>query len=230
MTQAIVEPDGDKCVIYCRISADPEGREVGVVRQESDCRDLAQRLGMTVRTVYVDNDIGASNLTKKARPDYAAMLADVRAGTVKHVVSYSNSRLTRRPSEWIELIDLANRGVLQIRTVVSGTYDLTTADGRAVAITVAAWDAAEAERIGEFLKAAHKHMARQGEPFTGGRRPFGWLEDRKSLDPAEANLIREGYMKVIAGLPINALAKEWNEAGVRTRGTANGPTRTCGRC
>lgn len=210
-----MEYDGE-CVIYRRISSDPEGTEIGVVRQEADCRELAARHKLRVVKVYEDNDRGASNLSKKPRPGYADMLEEVRNGNIKNVLSYSNSRLTRRPAEWIELINLANSGKLQIRTVVSGSHDLTTADGRAVAITVAAWDAAEAERIGERLKAAHKHMARSGEPFTGGRRPFGWKEDRKSLEPREAQLIREGYQKVLAGLPINTLAKEWNQAGVRT--------------
>ncbi|MBB3041380.1 recombinase family protein [Nocardioides soli] len=208
--------DRGRAVIYTRISRDEEGNRVGVERQEADCRDLAKRLGLDVAHVYTDNDIGASSLSKKARPAYAAMLAAVRAGEVSTVLSYSNSRLTRRPAEWIDLITLANKGKLQIRTVVSGTYDLGTADGRAVAITVAAWDGAEAERIGERLEAAHRHLALRGEPFTGGRRAFGWKEDRRTIEPQEAELIREAVERVKAGWGVNTIARDWNERGIRT--------------
>src|SRR5690606_12964714 len=127
--------------------------------------------------VAIDNDISASNLSKKARPAYAGMLMDVRAGVADTVIAYSNSRLTRRPAEWLELIQLANEGKLQIRTVVSGSHDLSTADGRAVAITIAAWDAAEAERTSERLKASHRHRALNGKVWKGGNRAFGWSED-----------------------------------------------------
>ena len=117
--------------IYCRISHDKEGEALGVARQEEDCRALCERRGWTDVEVYVDNDRGASSRSRKARPEYARMLADVRAGRVGAVVAYSNSRLTRRPAEWLELIRMAESGLV-IDTVASGQHDLTTADGRGV--------------------------------------------------------------------------------------------------
>ena len=83
-----------RAVIYCRISNDPEGRELGVKRQEVDCRALADRLGLTVIRVYVENDVSASTLSSKPRPQYAAMLAAIDAGEADVILAYSNSRLT----------------------------------------------------------------------------------------------------------------------------------------
>ncbi len=144
------------------------------------------------------------------------MLADVRSGAIDTIISYSNSRLTRRPAEWIELIALAESGALQIETEASGKYDLTTAEGRALAITVAAWDAAEADRISERQKAAFLHNALAGKPKRQRQRAFGWEEDGITVRESEASLIREAVEELKAGASIATIQHGWNRAGVRT--------------
>src|SRR6476469_4142823 len=97
---------GEPAAVYVRISDDVEGRALGVARQTDDGSALAASLGCSVVKVYSDNDISASTLSKKTRPEYEALLTDVRAGRVRVVIAYSNSRLTRRPRELEDLIDL----------------------------------------------------------------------------------------------------------------------------
>ncbi|GAA0985538.1 Resolvase YneB [Nocardioides aquaticus] len=205
-----------RAAIYCRISRDAEQDGLGVARQEEDCRAIVEREGWSlVEPPFVDNDISASSLSKKPRPQYEAMLDAVRAGQVDVIVAYSNSRLTRRPAQWIELIVLANQGKMQIQTVASGSHDLTTADGRAVAITVAAWDAAEAERTGERLQRKFLEKAQAGS-VNQGTRPFGWAEDKRRLHPKEGRLLRAAVEDVIDGVPLREVARRWNAAGVTT--------------
>src|SRR4051812_10863947 len=125
---------GTRAAIYCRISRDPEGLRIGVDRQEEDCRTLAKREGLVVvGEPFIDNDISASTLSRKARPRYAALLEAASERRVDVVLAYSNSRLTRRPLELEDLIQLHERHGTQIITVVSGKDDLSTADGRMVA-------------------------------------------------------------------------------------------------
>jgi DNA invertase Pin-like site-specific DNA recombinase len=206
--------------VYCRISRDAEGEGLGVARQEADCRALAERFGLKDVEVYTDNDLSASSLSKKPRPQYNAMLKAVRAGEISVIVAYSNSRLTRRPAQWIELIGLANEGKMEIKTVVSGSYDLTTADGRAVAITVAAWDAAEAERTAERLRRKFLEKAQNGDVGQGAR-PFGWGEDKKTLHPKESRLLRKAVQDIMDGVSTREIARRWNASGVTTtRGKA----------
>src|SRR4051794_17902107 len=95
--------------IYCRISDDPEGRELGVERQEKDARLLAARVGLEVAEVFVDNDVSASTRSHKRRPRFEEMMHRAEAGEFGHLVAYSNSRLTRRPMEWERLINLHER-------------------------------------------------------------------------------------------------------------------------
>lgn len=203
--------------IYTRISRDATGEEAGVERQEKLCRELAGRMGIEEVVVYSDNDVGASSRTgNKPRPSYTAMLDAVRAGVISRIIAYSNSRLTRRPAEWMEPIALAESGALQIATVASGRYDLTTADGRAIAITVAAWDSAEAERISERQTVTFRDNALQGKVKRQRQRPFGWEDDAVTLREEEASLIREAVKKLKQGASVASIRDEWEAAGVRT--------------
>src|SRR6266567_6923275 len=119
-----------RAAIYTRISSDPEGREVGVERQAQDTRDLALRMGWEVVKVYTDNDVSA---TRGRRPAWEQLLKDLDAGKADAVVAYSSSRMYRRPADLQRLIDLTKTRAVEIATVVSGTIDLTTADGRMIA-------------------------------------------------------------------------------------------------
>lgn len=210
-----------RAAIYCRISRDPEGLRVGVDRQEEDARALALREGFAVvGDAYIDNDISASTLSRKRRPQYEAVLKAARSGEVDVIVSYSNSRLTRRPMELEDLITLHDRHGTRIVTAVSGEDDLSTADGRMVARIKASVDAAEAERTGERLRRAFLQKARTGAP-NQGTRPFGWQADKITLDPKESELIRKAASAVSDGVGLNAVCREWNAAGVTTtRGNA----------
>lgn len=209
--------------IYCRISQDSEGLALGVARQEEDCRALAEREGLTVTEVFTDNDRGASTRSRKRRPRYAEMMERAHRGEFGAIIAYSNSRLTRRPMEWDELITLAEHQAVRVLTIASGRVDLSTADGRAVARTIAAWDAAEAERTAERVARKHLENARNGKP-VGGTRPFGWEDDKRTVREHEAALIRRAATDVIDGVPIRAIVREWNEAGVKSsRGAAWSP-------
>jgi len=215
-----------RAAIYTRISRDPEGKEAGVERQEIDCRALADRLGLAVVEVFQDNDISASTKSTKRRPRYEAMLDAATRGEVDVILAYSNSRLTRRPAEWITLINLAQSHGVQIKTVVSGSHDLSTADGRAVALTIATWDAAEAERVSERISRANRGRAEKGKPICPYR-SFGYLpktvkdgqlvhEANTKIDPAEAKLLRAAKDHLLAGGVVSDIAKDWNKSGVTT--------------
>jgi site-specific DNA recombinase len=205
-----------RAAIYCRISRDAEQEGLGVKRQEDDCRALVEREGWAlVEPPYVDNDISASTLSKKTRPAYDAMLAAARRGEVDVIVAYSNSRLTRRLMELQGLIDLHDKHGVRIATVVSGSDDLSTADGRMTANIKASVDQAEAERTAERLRRAFLAKAQTGA-VNQGTRPFGWADDKSALHPKESRLVRKAVEDVIDGVPLREIARRWNKAGVTT--------------
>lgn len=202
-----------EAAIYCRISADAEGRELGVDRQEADCRALAERLGMVVREVVVDNDLSASTNSSKTRPQYDDLLAQVRRGRFAAILAYSNSRLTRRPREFEDLLELHRQTGVRLVTVVSGEDNLATADGRMVARFKAVADAAEAERTSERVKRAKSQTAEAGR-YRGGPRPYGFNKDGVSHRKREAEVIREATAAVLAGRSLRGIAQDLNERSI----------------
>ena len=206
--------NADTAAIYARISRDREGTEVGVENQITACRELAATAGKDVVRTYIDNDRGASTRSRKPRPDYVEMLAAAKRGEFNTIIAYSNSRLTRRPREFEDLIALAESHGIRFMTKVSGNDDLSTADGRMVARIKAASDAAEAERTGERVSFAHEAKRQRGQD-TGGPRPFGFEVDRVTIRETEAALIRQGVQMILDGSTMYAVAKAWDASGIR---------------
>jgi DNA invertase Pin-like site-specific DNA recombinase len=212
-----------RCVIYCRISEDREGEEKGVNRQEEDGRELAATHGWEVVRVFVDNDLSASTRSKKKRPDYDAMVAYVTAGLADVIVSYSNGRLTRRPLELEDLIQLHEKTGVQIHTVKSGNDDLSTADGRMVARIKAAVDAAEVERTAERVGRAARQRREEGR-LHGGARTFGYVHPTPEngykychvIDEVAANAIREGMKVLLLTGKVTEVRNLWIRMGVPT--------------
>lgn len=200
-------------IIYARISDDREGRARGVERQVADGYELADRYKVRVVALCIDNDISASARSKKKRHDFERMIKLVSDGTARVVLSYSMSRLTRRPMEFERLIELHKATGVEFRTARSGDLNLSDADGRLAARIVADADAAEAERISERVARKHLELANEGVA-VGGIRPFGYKKDKVTIEPAEAALIRRAAEDVISGIPVRTILAKWNESGV----------------
>lgn len=208
----------ERGAIYSRISDDREGLEHGVNQQEEDSHKRAKRdrVPIAAHHVYRENDRGASRHSKKKRPKYAAMLKAIEAGEITVIYAYSNGRLTRRPLELEDLIQLHEKTGVQFRTIVSGDDNLATADGRMVARIKAAVDAAEVDRISERVRRHSKARAEEGRGH-GGQRPYGWqAEDRRKLDRAEHKVIKDAVKRVFQGDSLRSIAVDFNRRGIPT--------------
>lgn len=209
-----------RAAIYTRISDDKEGRELGVGRQEEDCHALATAEGLTVVEVYTDNDISASRSSRKPRPEWGRMLADAEAGRFGVILAATTSRLTRRPREREDIIELAEDFGTKIVTVGSGRPDLTTADGQASFRFGGTVDTSEADRTAERARRKQLQLAESGR--HNGPRPFGWnivgtkADQRLIINPAEAAVLRECVRRVLAGEGIWRIVNDLNRRGVTT--------------
>ncbi len=209
-----------RAAIYTRISDDNEGRALGVARQEEDCRKLAEREGYTVVGVYSDNDISASTRSRKPRPDYDRMLDDAEAGRFEVILTYSTSRLTRRPREIEDMLDLHESHGTQLVTVASGRPDLSTADGRMNTRFMGNVDTGEAERTAERARRKQRELAESGR--HNGPRPYGWdifgTKDKQKLviNKDEAKIVQDCVRRVLQGDGIWAICLDLNARGART--------------
>lgn len=199
--------------IYLRISADTQGQGLGVERQEQDCRRLCEQHGWNVAEVYSDNDRSA--YSRKPRPAYSDMLEAIRDRRINTVVAWHPDRLHRQLRELVSFIDLVDEFGVHIETVTAGKYDLSSASGRMQAKMLGTVAEFESEHKSERIRRKLEQNAANGI-HHGGSRPFGWLEDRVTLDPSEAAVVREACQLILAGETVKGIARALNERGYRT--------------
>jgi site-specific DNA recombinase len=214
---------------YVRVSEDRDDDAKAVGRQEEDTRVLVARHGGTVAKVYAENDTSAYkkrrvqrtdergevfHVYRVIRPVFQQLLADLRKGVIDAAVVYDLDRLARDPRDLedvIEIVEHYKRPVID----VSGAVDLLTDNGRSMArvgVTMANKSSADTARR---VRRKHLENAENGIP-VGGTRPFGWQDDKRTLHPEEAPLVREAAERVLAGAPLAAVVTDWNERGIRT--------------
>lgn len=206
---------GNRAGKYLRISDDREGKALGVARQDKDTDLLARRERLKVVDRYVDNDLSASTKARKERPEYQRLLADARAGKLDVIIAYTSGRLTRKPREHEDLIDLATECGIRYLFVRSPSFDLNSAQGRRVARTLAAQDAGEAEEIAERVKDEVKQRAEQSR-YHGGPRGFGISADGLSIVKREAAHIRRWYDELLAGASLGSMAADMTRRKIPT--------------
>ena len=198
-----------QAAVYCRISQDRSGEGLGVARQEQDCRQVVERHGWEVAEVLVDNDVSA--YSGKPRRGYLRLLEMIAASEVDAVVCWAPDRLHRSPAELETFIDLVERHDVRVVTVQAGSYDLGTSTGRMSARVVGAVARHESEQKSERIRRKHRELAERGKPSGGGKRPFGFLPDRLTLDPAEAAEIRAAADRILAGESLRSVVRDWAE-------------------
>lgn len=200
--------------VYARISDDRAGSGLGVTRQETDCRHLAETRGWTVADVYIDNDTSAYR--GRRRPNYQRLLDDLKTGRIGGVVAWHPDRLHRSPKELEAFIDVIDASGAVVATVQAGDLDLSTASGRMTARIVGAVSRHESEHKSERHRRKHLELAAAGKTNGGGWRPFGYEPDRLTIRPDEAAIIRELAERVLSGDSIRGLLADLNRRGIAT--------------
>ena len=205
-----------RAVIYCRISRDPDHTELGVQRQEKDCRAICAREGFEVVDVFVDDDRSA--YSGRRRPGYEAALTAIRSGAVSVLVAWHPDRITRSPRELESLIDDLEASKVNVLTVQSGEYDLSSYSGRMTARIIGAVARGESEHKSARLRRKHAELAERGMKPGGGKRRYGFEADGLTICEPEAARIREATALVLAGATIRSIVTRWNDEGVTTAG------------
>lgn len=201
--------------IYCRISQDRTGAELGVSRQEEDCRKLAADRGLEVARVFVDNDISAYSGRK--RPAYSEMLAALERGEASVVLCWHTDRLHRSPVELETYIDICKAHGVKTFAVKSGELDLATDAGQMIARMLGAAARYESDQKATRVRRAMEQKAMKGE-WLGGTRPFGWTfaDGAPVPHPTEAAVVKDACNAVLQGQSLGSIVAQLNAAGITT--------------
>jgi DNA invertase Pin-like site-specific DNA recombinase len=206
---------------YARASRDREELRVSMGRQLSRGHKLAEDLfaGLAVVDYWDNNKSGGD--PDVVRPGYDAMVAAIRRGEVADVICHEQSRLTRIPAVWDELVvTLTKAGITKVHTVQQGTVAVEPGN-RLVGRIMAVIDAEELERIKARTLANAEQLAGEGRPNGGryyGYRRFKGDDGRPQLviDPDQAAVVRRIADAICAGRSIFSIVAELNTEGVPT--------------
>jgi site-specific DNA recombinase len=208
------------------------GRDIkGRDEQTKDCqRFISSRSGLYVYT-YEEPATSAYKRKRVRLPDgrtayrvirpvFEGALEDLKRGQTPDgqrldgLIVYDIDRLTRdnrHLEDCIEVVQHFGRPIIDI----TGTLDLLTDNGRTVARIVVATYNKQSADTARRVKRKHRALEQAGIP-TGGRRPFGWEADKRTVKPDEAEAIRTGATRLLAGAPLGAVIADWNARGLTT--------------
>lgn len=209
------EPAQVRAVVYARISNDREGAGEGVARQIEACKERAAREGWTLVGKPLRDDSLSAWKSGVTRPAYQNLLRLVRGGQVDVVLVWHMSRLWRGRVERATGIDVFKDAGVKLAVVQGSEIDFSTAMGRGMVGMLGEVDTMESDLKSERILAQKASAAEEGK-FRGGRRPFGFEKDGKTLRRREADVIQKATKGVLAGRSLTAIAKELNKQGVQT--------------
>jgi DNA invertase Pin-like site-specific DNA recombinase len=213
---------------YLRVSHDKSGREKSQQEQTADNRKAARTFGVDkFGTAYKDTG-SASRHARKARDDFARLLADLDADRFNAdvLVLWESSRGSRKVSEWCRLIELCETAGVRIGvTTHNRIYDPANARDRRSLIDDANDSEYEAAKVSERTKRDARNLAAEGKPSGpsayGYRRVYDPTTRRliaQEPDPTEAPIVVELFDRLAAGDSLIGIARDFEQRGVRGRG------------
>jgi DNA invertase Pin-like site-specific DNA recombinase len=203
-----------RAAIYCRISSDQFGTELGVTRQREDGETLCRQRGWNIVDAFVDNDVSATKGVHRQR--YEEMLQAVEGGLVDVVVVWHLSRLWRNSRQRAEGIERLKARGIEIVSVKGPSLDLSSAYGRGMAEIMGAFDTMESEIKSERMIREAQQAAEDGKARRGGTRPFGYAQDRVTVIEEEAAVVREAAHRVLSGESLRSVVADLNGRSVLT--------------
>lgn len=219
---------------YLRVSFDHSGFERSNDDQHADNADMADELGVTLGSPY--KDVGsASRFNLKDRDDFVRLMDDLHADTfgANLLVMWENSRGSRKPREWLDLIDACQeRGVKILITTHRRIFDLDQWRDRHALQEEALKAAATSEETSERVTRTLKRNAEKGKPH--GLIPYGYMRtyvkvrnskgrlvtrpEAQLPDPADALNVIDMFVKLHGGKSFTSIEADWAARGIVSRG------------
>ena len=198
-------------VLYCRYSSHSQ-RDVSIDQQIKACESYADREGISIVRVYADRAMTGTN---DRRPQFQRMIAEAPALSVSYVIVYSLDRFARdRYDSAVYKRQLKQHGI----RVVSATENISD-DPSGVLLE------SMLEGLSEYYSVELSRKIRRGQSdnaaqgLVNGPHPYGYraVNGKYEIDPAQAEIVKEVYSRIIAGETKIDIIADLNERHIPTR-------------
>ena len=199
--------------IYIRVSTDDQARAgFSLPEQKEKLLSLCEFKGYNVFKVYEDAGISAKDM--EHRPQFQAMLQDMKEGKINYIVAYKLDRITRSVRDLEELISVLeqyNCFLLCDRDDVN----TSTANGRFFVRMLTVLSQLEIEIVSERTKFGLNGAIKSGH--IPGQRPFGYTKskDKKMIvDNATRPYVEKIFDMYLEGKSFQQIANYFKENNI----------------
>ena len=201
-------------VIYARYSSDSQ-REASIEGQLRDCKDYAEKNGITVVGTYIDRAYSAKT---DDRPDFQRMIKDSAKKIFDVVLVWKLDRFARNRFDAVNYkYQLEKNGVHLVSVMEPVSQGPEGIMVESMLIGMAEYYSAE---LALKVARGERENALQCK-YNGGVVPLGFTigkEDRLyHIDPETAPIVQEIFTRYADGEPAEKIAASLNERGLRTR-------------
>ena len=200
-------------VIYARYSSDSQ-REASIEGQLRDCKDYAEKNGITVVGTYIDRAYSAKT---DDRPDFQRMIKDSGKKIFDVVLVWKLDRFARNRFDAVNYkYQLEKNGVHLVSAMEPISQGPEGIMVESMLIGMAEYYSAE---LALKVARGERENALQCK-YNGGVVPLGFTigkEDRLyHIDPETAPIVQEIFTRYADGEPAEKIAASLNERGLRT--------------
>ncbi|WKZ29374.1 MAG: recombinase family protein [Patescibacteria group bacterium] len=208
--------------LYARKSSEQDERQaLSIDAQAKEVRQIAERDGLEI---VIERHESHSAKDSGQRPEYAAMLEDLRAGACNGILTWAPDRLSRNGGDLGQLVDLIDRGkLIEIRTP---SQRFTNLPGDKFLLMILC-SQAKLENDNKSVNVKRGLRAKVEMGYRPNMSPLGYLHDKYApkgerrvyLDPERAPVIKEAFENVAELGWSGRDLKEWfdNEKRFKTR-------------
>ena len=201
-------------VIYARYSSDSQ-REASIEGQLRDCKDYAEKNGITVVGTYIDRAYSAKT---DDRPEFQHMIKDSAKKIFDVVLVWKLDRFARNRFDAVNYkYQLEKNGVHLVSAMEPISQGPEGIMVESMLIGMAEYYSAE---LALKVARGERENALQCK-YNGGMVPLGFTigkEDRLyHIDPETAPIVQEIFTRYADGEPAEKIAASLNERGLRTR-------------
>ena len=199
-------------VIYARYSSDNQ-REESIEGQLRECKEFAQRQGITLLNTYIDRALSAKT---DHRPDFQRMIQDSAKGLFDVVLVWKLDRFARNRYDSAHYKAILKKNGVK---VVSAKEPIAE-DSTGILLE------SLLEGYAEFYSADLSEKVIRGMTdnalkckYNGGSLPIGYTVDENQffqIDPVTGPAVLEAFTRYANGATIKEITDLLNEKGVRT--------------
>lgn len=204
---------------YCRVSTGDESQQTSYTNQMAYYIEyINKQEKWELAGIYADEAI--SGTSRVRRKEFNRMMEDALHGKIDYIVTISISRFARNTVDTLNCV----RQLRQQNPPV-GIYfekeniDTLDAAGELILTILSALAQDESRSLSDNIRWAFRKNFQAGKPQINLKRMLGYDKGDNGewvINPKQAEIVRFIFQKYVCGHSANAIAKQANDAGMRT--------------